>query len=51
MIDAIGDCTVVLILLSELLNLKYEYCVETAYEIIAQRKGAMINGQFVKEAE
>jgi len=51
MIDAIGDCTVVLILLSELLNLKYEYCVETAYEVIALRKGAMVNGQFVKEAK
>ena len=51
MIDAIGDCTVVLILLSELLDLKYEYCVETAYEVIALRKGAMVNGQFVKEAK
>jgi len=49
MIDAIGDCTVVLILLSELLNLHYESCVESAYNVIAKRKGAMVNGQFVKE--
>ncbi len=51
MIDAVGDCTVVLILLSELLSLKYEDCVQSAYEVISKRKGTMVNGQFVKEGK
>jgi NTP pyrophosphatase (non-canonical NTP hydrolase) len=49
MIDGIGDTTVVLILLSELLGISFETCLLTAYEEIKNRKGKMINGQFVKE--
>jgi len=49
-VDAIGDITVVLTNLAELEGLKIEDCIDTAYNIIARRKGKMINGTFVKSA-
>jgi len=48
-IDAIGDCVVVLVNLAELGGVSIEHCIETAYNEIANRKGKMINGTFVKE--
>ena len=48
-VDAIGDITVVLTNLAELEGLKIEDCIDTAYNVIAKRKGKMINGTFVKE--
>ena len=61
-IDAIGDIVVVLTNLTELLPLykegetmgdiqkiTIEDCINSAYEVIAQRKGKMIGGTFVKE--
>jgi NTP pyrophosphatase (non-canonical NTP hydrolase) len=47
--DAIGDIVVVLTNLSELSNTKIETCINDAYQVIANRKGKMINGTFVKE--
>ena len=47
--DAIGDCVVVLTNLAELNDVKIEDCINGAYEVIANRKGQMINGTFVKE--
>lgn len=47
--DAIGDMIVVLTNLSELVGLKVEDCIESAYDIIAKRTGKMINGTFVKD--
>jgi NTP pyrophosphatase (non-canonical NTP hydrolase) len=47
--DAIGDCVVVLTNLAELSGLKLESCVNSAYNVIAKRKGSMINGTFVKD--
>ena len=49
-VDAIGDITVVLTNLAELEGLKIEDCIDTAYNVIARRKGEMINGTFVKSA-
>lgn len=55
-IDAIGDCVVVLTNVAELAKIKYgiditlESCVNEAYGVIAKRKGKMENGTFVKEA-
>ena len=49
-VDGIGDCTVVLILLSELVGVKFETCLLAAYEEIKNRKGKMIDGQFYKES-
>ena len=48
-IDAIGDMVVVLTNLSELINVPIEECIESAYEVISQRTGKMINGTFVKD--
>ena len=49
--DGIGDATVTLILAAEMAGLTFEDCLATAYAEIANRKGKMINGQFVKEVQ
>lgn len=48
-IDAIGDCTVVLILLSEIIGVPFEECLESAYHVISKRTGKMVGGVFVKD--
>jgi len=48
-VDAIGDIVVVLTNLAELEGVKIEDCIDVAYNVIARRKGKMINGTFVKE--
>jgi len=48
-IDAIGDIAVVLTNLAALEKLTIEDCIDSAYKVIAQRKGKMINGTFVKQ--
>jgi NTP pyrophosphatase (non-canonical NTP hydrolase) len=49
-IDAIGDMVVVLTNLAHLEGLKLEDCVVSAYTEIANRKGSMQNGTFVKNS-
>jgi NTP pyrophosphatase (non-canonical NTP hydrolase) len=48
-IDAIGDMVVVLTNLAHQRGVSIEHCINSAYEVIAKRKGKMINGTFVKE--
>jgi len=48
-IDAIGDCTVVLILLADIIGVPFEECLESAYNVIKSRTGKMIDGVFVKD--
>jgi NTP pyrophosphatase (non-canonical NTP hydrolase) len=48
-IDAIGDCVVVLTNLAALKGINIEDCINSAYDVIAKRKGSMQNGTFVKE--
>ena len=50
-IDSIGDVYVVLTILAQQLDLDIEDCVKSAYREIADRKGKMINGVFVKEED
>lgn len=50
-IDSVGDVYVVLTILSMQLDLDIEDCIEQAYVEIADRKGKMINGVFVKEED
>ena len=50
-VDAIGDCVVVLTNLAALNGVQIEYCINSAYKVISQRKGKMENGTFVKNAE
>lgn len=48
--DAIGDMVVVLTNLAELSGMQIEDCIESAWNEIANRKGKMENGTFVKES-
>ncbi len=47
--DAIGDMVVVLTNLAVLEGMQIESCIESAYNEIANRKGKMENGTFVKQ--
>lgn len=47
--DGIGDQVVTLILAAELAGLRFEHCLERAYNEIKNRTGKMVNGQFVKD--
>lgn len=47
-IDALGDCTIVLTNLAELCGYSLEDCVNSAYNVISKRTGKMQNGTFVK---
>ena len=48
-IDAIGDMVVVLTNLAHLRNLTIESCTKSAYNVIMNRTGSMVNGTFVKD--
>lgn len=54
-IDAIGDCVIVLVSIGKLAEqhfdeeISIESCVNIAYHVIAKRKGKMENGTFIKE--
>tara|TARA_R100000654_G_scaffold57823_1_gene84424 strand:- start:520 stop:822 length:303 start_codon:yes stop_codon:yes gene_type:complete len=47
-IDAIGDCVIVLTSIAYFNNCKIEKCINDAYNAVNKRKGQMINGSFVK---
>ena len=49
-IDGIGDMVVVLTNLAELAGTSIEDCIDAAYKEIADRKGKMVAGTFVKES-
>ena len=50
-IDAIGDMVVVLTNLAKLRGHNIEDCVTSAYSVIKDRQGKMINGTFVKHVD
>ena len=47
--DALGDILVTIIIQAEMQNLDLIECLESAYNVISQRTGKMINGTFVKD--
>ena len=47
-IDAIGDCVIVLTNLANLAGHKIEDCINESYKVIEERDGEMINGTFKK---
>jgi len=49
-IDAIGDMVIVLTNLAKLKGYNIEDCIDSAYKVIAERTGNMVNGTFVKDA-
>ena len=48
-VDGIGDCVVVLTNLAELMDVKIEACIASAYGEIKNRTGKMDNGTFKKD--
>jgi NTP pyrophosphatase (non-canonical NTP hydrolase) len=48
-IDGLGDCVVVLIILAEQLGFDLDTCLECAYNEIKDRKGQTLNGTFLKD--
>lgn len=51
LLDGIGDSIVTLIILAQQSGLNALDCLESAYNVIAARKGKVINGVFVKEED
>jgi len=49
--DSLGDVGVVLIILCRQLGWEFEHVLEVAYAEIKERKGKMVNGVFIKEAD
>ena len=47
--DSVGDIVVVLTNLCGIVNMNIEDCINRAFKEIANRKGKMVNGTFVKE--
>jgi len=47
-IDAIGDIRVVITILAKQLNLDDDDCFKSAYEVIKDRQGKMIDGTFIR---
>lgn len=47
--DSIGDCVVVLTILSAQFDTAIESCARLAYQEIKNRKGKMVDGIFVRE--
>jgi NTP pyrophosphatase (non-canonical NTP hydrolase) len=47
-IDAIGDCVVVLTSIAYFNNIPIEECINSAYNVISKRNGKMVNGSFIK---
>jgi NTP pyrophosphatase (non-canonical NTP hydrolase) len=48
-VDAIGDCLVVLTVIAKMRNTDLASCYESAYRVIAKRTGKMVDGVFVKD--
>lgn len=50
LIDGIGDVAVVLIILALQNDVRFEDCLQAAYNEIKVRKGRMVDGVFVRES-
>ena len=50
-VDSIGDVYVVLVVLSQQCGLDIRDCIEAAYCEIQNRGGAIVDGNFIKEAD
>ena len=47
--DAFGDILVTIIIGAKLQGLRLEDCLESAYNVIKNRNGKMVDGQFIKD--
>ncbi|WP_395138391.1 hypothetical protein [Schlegelella aquatica] len=50
-IDGVGDVLVTLVILCAQKGLTVEQCLAAAYEEIKDRRGRMVDGIFIKEAD
>jgi len=50
-IDALGDCTIVLTILANQLGYDLDRCVYEAFNTIKNRKGVLKDGSFIKEED
>jgi NTP pyrophosphatase (non-canonical NTP hydrolase) len=48
-VDAIGDCVVVLTSIAHMRGVTIEHCIDQAYNVISKRTGKMSNGTFIKD--
>ncbi len=48
-VDAIGDCVIVLTNLAVLCGYDIEKCIESSYNVIKNRTGKMQNASFIKD--
>ena len=48
-VDALGDILVTIIIQSQMQDLSLLDCLESAYNVISEREGEMVNGVFVKQ--
>lgn len=51
LIDSLGDTLVTVILLAQMEGLDPTKCLESAWQVIADRKGKTVNGSFVKSED
>lgn len=51
LVDSIGDTLVTVILLAQMKHLNAFRCLESAWNVIRDRKGKTVDGSFVKEAD
>ncbi len=49
--DGVGDAVIVLTILAAQCGFDIENCIEVAWNEIKDRKGKMVNGIFIKEAD
>ena len=47
--DALGDIMVTLLIQAQMQDMNLEECLESAYNVIKNRTGKMVDGQFVKD--
>jgi len=47
--DALGDIMVALLIQAQMQDMNLEECLESAYNVIKNRTGKMVDGQFVKD--
>lgn len=51
LVDSLGDITVTVIILAQQHGLRLEDCLESAYKVIRNRNGKLVNGVFVKSED
>ena len=50
-VDALGDTTVTLVILADILGYDLKDCLQEAYDVISKRTGITVDGGFIKEED